>query len=157
MFNKVQVAAGLPIQINKTTPMEQTGVVIHQTKGLLKCIADFAVIGGVAGSYTLTDDLGNPTLLPQGAIVTNVVAVVNTAAVGGTSIALTLLTAGDLQTATVTASLTLAAVVAGNPVGTAATWVGPVTAAAGTNVQAKLVGTYSAFKITYFVEFVIFG
>lgn len=154
-FNKTQVLAGMPTQINKTTPIEQLGYVVHQTKGLLKAIADFAVQGGAAGSYGLLDDLGNPAILPQGATVTNVVSVVNTAAVGGTSIACKLLTSADMQAATVTASLTLAAVIAGAPVGTAATWVGPVTAAAGSQINSTLVGTYSAYKITYFIEFVI--
>lgn len=155
MFNKAQVAAAYPAKLDATTPLEGAGTIIHRTKGLLKAVADFSVQGGAAGSYGLLDDQGNPAILPPGAIVTNVVAVVVTAAAGGTTIALKLLTAADLMAATATASLTLAAVVAGAPVGTAATWVGPVTSATGTQINSTLVGTYTAYKINYFIEFVI--
>lgn len=160
-FNQAQVAAGVPTQLNKTTPIEQAGYVLHQTKGLLKCIFNvLAQTGGTApaGSYNLVDDLGNPATLPQGAVVTNVVCYVKTAFVGtsGTVALTSTLVAADLMAATAIASLSLGAVVAGKPVGTAATWVGPITAVAGSTVQAVVATTtQTAGYAEYFLEFVI--
>ncbi len=168
MFNNVQVAAGMPTQLSKTTPLEQAGVVIHKTKCLAKCYFNVAAqTGGTApaGSYSLLDDLGNTVVLPKGAYVTNAV-LVGVASFVGTSatIAFTFLTAGDLLAATAITSLTANTIVAGVPVGTAATWKGPATAtsqdpyspAMGVIPQATVATTtLTAGNIAIFLEYVI--
>lgn len=167
-FNNTQVAAGMPSQLSKTTPLEQAGLVIHKTKGMLKAIFDVALqTGGTApaAAYSLVDDLGNAAVLPAGAYVTNVVAVGITSFVGtSATIALGFLTASDLMAATAIASLTAATVAAGTPVGTAATWKGPATStvqdpyspALGVQVKATVATTtLTAGKIAYFIEYVI--
>lgn len=142
---------------NVESPIEGLAMIVHKTKNLLCAVYDFAVLGGAVSSIPLVDDQGNPAILPVGAIVTNVVAYVVTAvttAASGT-LSLGLLTTTDLQGATAAGTLTLGAKVAGTPVGTAATWVGPVVTTTGTQLQASIAtGALTAGKVKYFVEYV---
>jgi hypothetical protein len=135
-------------------PLPGIGYIINQTKNMMRVTYDATVLA-LTGSVTLNDDQGNQAYLPKGAIVTNVVANVLTAPLPSTSsIALQLLTAGDLMATKAQASLT--GFVAGVPVGTAATWVGPVTAQIGSQPTAVLSGsTLTAGKIEWFIEYVI--
>lgn len=158
MFPNDSTGNALLASVNTRAPDEGLGTVVHKTKNLLCAVYDFAVNGGLVSTINLVDDQGNPAILPKGALVTNVVARVITAATSGGSatVSLGLLTAIDLMAATAVASLTLGANVAGVPVGTAATWVGPVTATGGTQVTAGIaVAALTAGKIKYFIEYVI--
>lgn len=158
MFANDTVAQALLTRLNVTAPHENVGTVIHRTKNMIKCTFDFAVYTGAVGTYNLLDELGNPAILPKNAYVTNVVAVVQTAMTSAASgtLQLNLLSSADLMAAKLSAALTLAAVVAGVPVGTAATWVGPVVTATGTQLAAQVVtGAITAGKVQWFVEYVI--
>ena len=139
--------------MNARDPYPGLGYLLNQTKNMMRVTYDATVLAGT-GTVSLVDDQGNTAILPKGAIVTNVVANVLTAPVPTTSsIQLNLLTAGDLMA---NKPGTITGFVAGVPVGTAATWVGPVTAQAGTTPQAILTAsTLSAGKIEWFLEYVI--
>lgn len=150
---------GLLAAANNDSPLEKIGTEIHRCKNMMKVVYDFSVLGGATGDILLLDDQGNAAILPLNAVVTNVTCSVLTAvtSAGSATVALKLLTSADLMAATAKASLA-SGFVAGAPVGTAATWVGPVTAQAGTQIKAT-VGTaaLTAGKLNYFVEYVIQG
>lgn len=151
-FSQKQLAA-----LNNSSPTEGCGTVLNQTKNLMKAFASFALYTGAVASYNISDDQSNPAILPLNAYVTNVVAIVATTLASGASGALALtsqLNAADLMVAkTVMAAGTI---YAGVPVGTAATWVGPITAKAGSQLQAVIsVGALTAYSVEWFVEFVI--
>lgn len=130
------------------------GEAIHRTPNCLRAIYDFSVLGGATGDIALLDDLGQPAVLPKGAIVRRVLAYVVTAVTSGGSatVALKAASTADLMAATAKASLSAAALVDGTPVGSAATAVGPL--AADTTVKAT-VGTaaLTAGKIVYFIDY----
>jgi hypothetical protein len=139
------------------SPLEGLGLEVHRCKNMMKVIYDFSVLGGAIGDIFLLDDQGNKAILPTGAIVTNTVCNVITAvtSAGSATVALKLLNSADLMGATAKASLA-SGFVAGVPVGTAATWVGPVTAQAGTQVKATVaVAALTAGKLQFFIEYVI--
>ena len=140
---------------NAADPLPGIGSVINATKNMMRVTYDQAVLAAT-GSLALVDDQGNPALLPKGAIVTNVVMNVITQPLPSTSsIALQLLVAADLMAEKAQSSMGIG-FVAGVPVGTAATWKGPVTAAAGSAPTAVLSGSnLTAGKIEWFIEYVI--
>ncbi len=139
---------------NNSSPLEGVGDIINHTKNMMRLTYDFAVLGGTATSIGLLDDQGNAAILPKGAIVTNVVMNTLTQPLPATSsINLTLLAGADLMVAKIPPAVGFAA---GVPVGTSATWVGPVTAAGGTQPLMVLSGSnFTAGKIEWFVEYVI--
>lgn len=145
-------------QTNNWQP--SVGTVVDRTKCFMRAVYDFTVLGGVASTIPLNDDQGNAAVLPQGAIVTNVVAHVITqpTSAGSATVALgSNISAAttDLMAATAKASLTVG-FVAGVPVGTAATWVGPVTGQTGSQIQVTIgTAALTAGKIYYCVEFLI--
>lgn len=145
---------------NNYDPLPGMGTIIHKTKNCMKALYDFSVLGGATGSLLLVDDQGNPAILPLNAIVTNVVCIVLTAvtSAGSATVALGSNIAAattDLMAATAKASLA-SGFVAGVPVGTAATWVGPVTAQAGSQVQATIgTAALTAGKLEYIIEYII--
>lgn len=147
--------------LNTHAPHEGAGDALNKTKNCLKAIWDFATLGGAASSINLLDEFGNAAVLPKGAYVTNVVAIVKTTATSGGSATLSLdaLATADLMAATAVASLVSTAgseLIAGKPVGTKASWVGPITAVAGTNVTATIaVAAMTAGKIIFSIEYVI--
>ena len=139
---------------NATDPLPGIGDVINHTKNMMRVIYDFSVLGGTATSVSILDDQGNAAILPKGAIVTNVVMNTLTQPLPSTSsVNLTLLTSADLMATKPQPSVGF---LAGVPVGTAGSWVGPVTATAGTQILAVLTGsTLTAGKIEWFIEYVI--
>lgn len=161
MFPKDAKMQALLARGNNFDPLPGVGSVLDKTKCLLRAIYDFTVSGGAISTILLLDDQGNPAVLPLGAIVTNVVAhaIVAVTSAGAATVSLGSGIAGsvvDLQAATAKASLSLGAFVAGVPVGTAATWVGPVTAQAGSQVQVAIAAAaLTAGKVAYFIEYVI--
>lgn len=161
MFQNDAVAQKLLKVANQDDPLPGIGTVVHKTKNCLKAIYDFTVQGGAVSTIPLLDDQGNPAILPQNAYVTNVVAVASVAPLssGSATVSLGSNLSGsvvDLQAATAKATLALNAAVAGVPVGTAATWVGPITGQSGLQVQVAIaVAALTAGKINYFIEYVI--
>lgn len=141
---------------NARDPYPGMASIVNQTKNMMRLTYDFSVLGGAVTSIGLVDDQGNTAYLPKGAIVTNVVANVLTQPLPSTSsVNVTLLSSGDLMAEKAQSSLGLG-FVAGVPVGTAATWKGPVTSQAGTNPIAVITGsTLTAGKIEWFLEYVI--
>lgn len=143
---------------NAYDPLPGSGTVLDRTKCLMRAVYDFSVLGGAIATIVLNDDQGNPAILPQGAIVTNVVLHVITSVTSagaatlslGSGIAASIV---DLLAATAKASL-VPTFLAGIPVGTAATFVGPVTAVGGSQLQVA-VGTaaLTAGKIYFLVEY----
>lgn len=156
MFQSDAAAQALLASANSHTPLENIGTVIHKTKNCVRAVWDFAVQGGAVSTLNLLDEQGNPCMIPKGAYVTNVVLDVVTActtSASGTG-SLGLLTATDLLAATAAASIT--GILAGTPVGTAATWKGPVTAVGGTQVTMGIAtGALTAGKFNAMIEYVI--
>lgn len=156
MFPSDAISQALLAAANAKTPLEGVGTVIHKTKCMVRAVWDFAVQGGAVGTLNLLDEQGNPAIIPKGGFVTNVVLDVVTAATtsaSGTG-SLGLLTTTDLLGATAAASIT--GVLAGVPVGTAATWKGPVTAVAGTQITFTIAtGALTAGKFNAMIEYVI--
>lgn len=99
------------------------GTVLHRTLNVMKCVYSFAVNGGGVGAIALNDDLGNPAILPPGAIIFESFSNWTTAATSGGSatgaFSIATSTSADLLAATGKASLT--GILAGTPVNTAAT------------------------------------
>ena len=164
MLNNTLVAGGFVSKLNAVDPLSTgspggfvsmgMGDAIHRTKCMLKCNYSFVVQGGATGSVAMVDDLGNSATLPKGAYVTNVVVSVKTSLASSSSgaFALSVLTTADLMAAKTT--LPAASLYAGVPVGTAATWVGPITAAAGSVIDGVIsVGALTGIVIQAFVEF----
>jgi hypothetical protein len=156
---KSQALLGLA---NNRDPLPGIGLIIHRTKNAIKCTYNFAVSGGAISTIPLNDDQGNPCTLPLNAIVTNVVAYSSTAvtSAGSATISLGSNISGsttDLMSATGKATLSQGAFTAGNPVGTAATWVGPVTTQAGSQVQVAIAAAaVTAGVVEFFIEYHIF-
>jgi hypothetical protein len=144
---------------SNTSPFEGSGLPIHRTKNMMVVVYDFAVSGGATtGTKLLLDDQGNPATLPKGAIVTNVTAdaITSVTSSGSGTLGLQLLTSSDLASAIAKTALAAGDFAAGVPVGTAATWVGPVTAVGGTQMQAIIAtAALTAGKVKFFVEYVI--
>lgn len=152
--------AGLVSRANKTDPLPGIGTEVNQSKNVMKCVYDFAVLGGATGSVGLLDDQGNAAVLPKGALISNVQAFVVTAplSTGSATVALKLLTAADLLSAVAIASLSINKSFTGVPLAGAAsatsTFVGPVTAVTGTQVSATIAtAPLSAGKIMVHLEY----
>lgn len=156
IFPQDSTNQALLARANKSAPLEGIGDVINRTKSMLRYTYDFSVLA-TSGSVYLVDDQGNQVSLPKGAIVTNVVMNVLTQPLPSTtSVSLGLLTSTDLMAQKAQSAVT--GFVAGAPVGTAATWVGPVVQQSGwlANPVITLTGsTLTAGKIEFFLEYVI--
>lgn len=149
--------SGLLSRANKASPLEGIGSVINKTKGLLVAVYDFSVEGGAVGTIYLLDDEGNPAILPRGAVVTNVVvSTLTTLASGGaTNVSIGVLNTQDLLGVTAKGTLAAPGFDAGTPVGTAATWVGPVADNGGTQVYMTIyLNALTAGKMKIFIEYV---
>lgn len=142
---------------NRVDPLPGIGDIINRTKNMMRVTYDASSMA-LTGSVSLLDDQGQVAYLPKGAIVTNVVANVLTQPLPSTSsVNLTMLTGADLMANKAQSAMGLG-FVAGVPVGTAATWVGPVTSNMGTNPLMVIMATGSnltAGKIQWFIEYVI--
>lgn len=140
---------------NARDPLPGIGTIINQTKNMMRVTYDFSVLGGAATTIALVDDQGNTAALPKGAFVTNVVANVLTQPLPSTSsVSLYVLADQDLMATKAQSALTGS--LAGVPIGTAATWKGPITATLGSPVNALITGSaLTAGKIQWFIEYVI--
>jgi hypothetical protein len=152
--------AGLVTRANKTDPLPNIGTEINQAVNRIKCVWDFAVLGGAISSINMLDDQGNTATLPKGAVVTSALAYVVTAPVGASgTIGFSLLGTSDLMAQTAITSLTIGVLWQAVPVlpGAAAsftTLVGPVTAAGGSIVKVKIATTaQTAGKIILFLDY----
>lgn len=145
--------SGLLAEANAAAPLEGLGTELNRCKNVVKCVYDFAVLGGAIGDIPLLDDEGNPAMIPAKAIVTNVLIDTLTAPLSGgaATVALKLVSAADLLGATAKASVT--GMLDGIPVNTAATAV--KNGASDSQVKAT-VGTaaLTAGKLNVFVEYV---
>lgn len=158
IFPQDSTSQALLKRANVSSPLEGIGDVVNRTKSMLRYTYDFSVLGGAITSTYLVDDQGNVVSMPKGALVTNVVANIITQPLPSTSsISLGLLTTTDLMATKAQSSLGVG-FVAGAPVGTAATWVGPTTTQTGwltTPVMTLTGSTLTAGKIEWFIEYVI--
>lgn len=142
---------------NAFDPLPFAGSVMDKTKNLIRAVWDFTIQGGAVSTLLLLDDQGNPAVLPQGCVVSNVVihTITGVTSGGAGTISLGLLSTVDLLAATAVTGLTAGSFVAGIPVGTAATWKGPVTAVNGTNLTLSIAtAALTAGRIYIFVEYV---
>lgn len=124
MFPNTDVAiAGKITKFNQEAPFEGMAYAVHQSSGVIKCVYDFAVLGGAVSTISLVDDLGNAAVLPNKALITRaVIDWVTTATSGGSAtVALQSKTAADILAATAVASCT--GFLDGVPDGTAAHFV----------------------------------
>jgi hypothetical protein len=140
-------------QLNITSPSEGAGTELNGTKNLMKAVYDFEELGGAVGDINLVDDEGNAAVLPDNAIIHQVIFDVVTAPESGGSatIAFNANSAGDMKAATAIASWT--GIVAGVPVGTAATC---VKLTAERTLQATVAtAALTAGKINVFVEYFV--
>lgn len=131
----------------------QTGTELGRTKNILRATYSFAVNGGAIGATSLKDVEGNDAILPDNAIITNVVidTITTPTSAGLATIALNSEAAGDLKAALAIASYT--GIIAGIPINTAAT---AVKLSADRTIQA----TIAAFVLTagqfhVFVEYIL--
>ncbi len=85
------------------------GTLLHRTKGVIKFVYDFAVLGGAISTIPLVDDLGNiGALLPSTAVITRswVNHITPCTSLGSATVALTFASAADVLAATAVASMT---------------------------------------------------
>lgn len=142
-------------RMNQMSQKVQLGTELNNCKNNIKGVYSFAASGGAVGDITLKDEDGAALVLPAGAIITNVIAHVVTACTSGGSatVALKANSAADLCAATAVASLTSNALIAGVPVGTAATAV-RLTAQRTLKVTVAT-AALTAGKIHYFIEYML--
>ncbi len=157
MFTNPQVVQGLPSTYDKHSPIEGLAMNVHKSKNVLKCVFDASTIAAnrTVAAHALVDDLGNPAVLPQGAIVTRTYwnAVIAVTSGGSATVAIDLLTAGDVLAATAKATLSLAALGEGIQDGTVAHYLqctADTTPTATVATAALLLG-----KLNIFFEYVI--
>ncbi len=140
---------------NTKSPLEGLGSVVDQSKGLLTCVYDFAVLGGTGPSYALLDQHGNTCKLPAGAVVVRDYIKTLTAFVvngGASTVAFGILVFNDMKTATSTASYT--GMIEGALTGVATAAVGPFTTAS-TTVNMYSTSLLTAGKVEIFLEYVV--
>lgn len=117
----------LEYNFNRLTPsafgLQQFGTVVAKQKlWSVKCVYNFAVDGGALGAHTLKDEQGKACVLPNKAVVRDVLVDVLTAPTSGGAATISLgagVSAVNFKAATAIASYT--GLVAGIPVGSAAT------------------------------------
>ncbi len=139
---------------NTTTPFEGIGSVVNRTKNCMKCVYDFAVLGGAVATINLVDDEGNLAVIPDNAVIERVVVDVITQPVssGSATVAIGANTTTDILGATAKASLPVG-LLEGVPVGTVAT---AVKLTAARNITATIgTAALTAGKINVFVEYYV--
>jgi hypothetical protein len=138
---------------NTTSPLEGLGTVVNQTKNMIKCVYDVAVLGGAVGSINLVDDQGNACILPSGAVAVRDYLYVVTAPANGASLpymSFQLLAANDLKTATAGMATGL---IEGAATGSVTLGVGPTTSAS-SQVTVWNSAAITVGKVDLFIEFV---
>lgn len=95
----------------------QLGPELNKVPNCVKGIYDFSKVGGAVGDYNLVDDDGNPVKIPSGALVRNVVVLVDTAGTSGgaATVDLQVEAANDLLAAEAIASFSGNAKIQGIP------------------------------------------
>lgn len=138
--------------LGQKAPNESLAKKLHATKTTLCAIYDFAVQGGATGDVKLLDDQGNPAELPLGAIITNVIAHAIAAVTTSDSgtLALKANSSADLMTAKADSALTLNALAAGVPVGTAAT---AVRLTAKRRITGTIANNLTAGKVAFYIDY----
>jgi hypothetical protein len=108
-------------KMNSTAQKIRLGSLLDGQKGCAKGKYSFAVQGGAVGSVDLLDEEGNAVKIPDNAIVTNAIIDVVTAPTSASTptVAVSLVDAGDLKTATAIASFT--GIIQGTPANTVGT------------------------------------
>lgn len=117
----------LQAAMNKFDPgsaalLQYGNVLVKQREWSVKCVYNYAVSGGAVGTINLKDENGKNCVLPQGAIIRDVLIDVRTDPTSGGAATIAIgsgAAANDLKAATAIASYT--GLVAGVPVGSAAT------------------------------------
>ena len=142
--------------LDSHAPTEGIGTAINNNKSLLKCVYNYATLGGATGTIGLVTDTGVPAVLPPGAIVTRSFLSVITApaSTGSATVAAFVVNATDVLAGTAIASLT--GNVEGKQTGAISLATAAVTASTGS--QASIViGTapLSAGNFDLFLEYVI--
>jgi hypothetical protein len=128
-------------------------ILVRREQRLMKCKYDFAVQGGAVSTVNLVDEDGKACVVPKGAIIRDVMIDVITAGTTSASgtMALTAQSAGDLKAALAAASYT--GLVAGIPVGTAAT---AIKMTADRTVQGTIAtGALTAGKWYVLIEYIL--
>ncbi len=134
-------------------PIVKLGSQVTQKKvNVMKAVYDPLVLGGISGTYVLRDAAGGQAVLPKAAVIKQVIIDTVTAVTGTSSptIALGINSTNDLKTATAIGSYT--GVVAGIPVGTAATSV-KVTSSDKAVTATTTGGVIQAGKLNVFLEY----
>lgn len=149
---------GSQYRLNRVTSeiafKDQLGrLIIKQNQRLLKCTYDFTKQGGAISSINLQNEDGKACIVPNKAIIRDVLIDVLTAGTTSASgtMALTAQSAGDLKAALAAASYT--GLVAGVPVGTAATAIKMT--ADRTVIGTIATGALTAGKWNVLIEYII--
>lgn len=155
-MNRVEFI-GLKDTMNLVNPhggvVRQGDFTCLQSKQVLRGLYDFSVLGGAVGAIKLKDEDGTDLIIPSKAIVTSVYIDVLTAPTSGgaATIAFGANTTTDFKAATAIASYT--GIVAGIPVGTAAT---AVKMTADRNITATIAtAALTAGKIYVLCEYIM--
>lgn len=144
-------------RFDNTSPFEDLHKPLHQKLGVLKCVYDFDVDGGAVGAISMKDDLGNPAILPDNAIITKVYFDTITAitSAGLPTISVGVNTAVDLL-ATGTAIAAFSGITAGIPDGAVANMVKLTAQRQVTwTIENVAAATVTAGKVNVYVEFVL--
>ncbi len=141
-------------RLSGTARKYSLGTLIHKNVNVVVGKYSYAVQGGVVGDVTLRSDLSSSASsisIPDNAIIKQVW-VDNLVTVSGGSIALKLQSAADLKAETSAATYAAGTVIAGTPIGTAATMI-KLTAAR--TLKATLSSTVTAGQFNVYVEYVL--
>jgi hypothetical protein len=152
----VPLPASVEFMLNSSAvnaPLAQLGTQVTQKKlNVMKAVYDRTVLTGASGAVTiLKDAAGGQAVIPKNAIVKQVIIdAITTPTGGGASIALGLNSTDDLKAATAVASYS--GIVAGTPVGTAATSL-KVTSTAKAVTATISGGTVATGRLNVFIEY----
>lgn len=144
-------------RMNSNAIRNLLGAELHHVQNFQVGIYDFTVQGGAIGDIQLqnTDQTG-VMVLPAGALITQVYTYVPVAvtSAGSATVAVKAASSADCMNATAKASLSLNAIVAGNPVDTAASILQPL-AADTTPVITVAVAALTAGKMLVYFSYVL--
>jgi hypothetical protein len=142
-------------RMNSTAAAVQLGKALADQKGCLRATYDFSTQGGAVSTINLKGSDGLDAKLPSGAVISEVLIDVVTAATSGgaATVALTAQVAEDLLAALAVASVT--GLIAGIPVGTAATSI--KLTAERTITTTIAVAALTAGKFHVFIEYYLLG
>lgn len=138
---------------NVDDPLPGIGTIINQHKNMIKCVWNFAVLGGAVGSIGLLDDQGNACVLPTGALAVRnyFYTVTGVLPANGSNLAFGVMVYNDLKTNT--ADTVFTGAIEGAMTGSATLAVGPTTSASN---QVFMYNAYvrTAGLIDLFIEYV---